>query len=221
MGTCTPSFAPGGEVGTALGEVIHFEYATCGTIWVLMGSVLQKFAGIHDTCLRSSAHNLNYSGLYWASLVGVHQFDGILPKGPYLQCLRMADRALLAEYPRIQAPSVRHRTASGLQLCHQLRTARMMVVEVMVSFGYGSWAVYGFPPKRGATSISFTAEGGSSFRLSLKRLLWVSWRVLAVSCSPITRIDPRQPCCWRSSSFDIEITDMVLQTLSEGISNSQ
>ena len=26
--------------------------------------------------------------------------DGILPKGPYPACLRMADRALLAGYPR-------------------------------------------------------------------------------------------------------------------------
>ena len=29
------------------------------------------------------------------------EFDGILPKGPYPPCLRMADRALLAGYPRI------------------------------------------------------------------------------------------------------------------------
>ena len=31
--------------------------------------------------------------------------EGILPKGPYLPCLRMADRALLAGYPRYE---VRH-----------------------------------------------------------------------------------------------------------------
>ena len=30
------------------------------------------------------------------------QFDGILPKGPYPPCLCMADRALLAGYPRIK-----------------------------------------------------------------------------------------------------------------------
>ena len=29
------------------------------------------------------------------------QFDGIMPKGPYPPCLRMADRALLAGYPRV------------------------------------------------------------------------------------------------------------------------
>ena len=29
------------------------------------------------------------------------QYDGILPKGPYLPCLRLADRALLAGYPWI------------------------------------------------------------------------------------------------------------------------
>ena len=33
------------------------------------------------------------------------QFDGILPKGPYPPCLRMADRALLAWYPRIEVSS--------------------------------------------------------------------------------------------------------------------
>ena len=31
------------------------------------------------------------------------EFDGILPKGPYPPCLRMAARALLAGYPRIIA----------------------------------------------------------------------------------------------------------------------
>ena len=31
--------------------------------------------------------------------------DGILPKGPYPPCLRMADRALLAGYPRFQRDS--------------------------------------------------------------------------------------------------------------------
>ena len=29
------------------------------------------------------------------------QFEGILPKGPYLPCVSMAGRALLAGYPRI------------------------------------------------------------------------------------------------------------------------
>ena len=30
----------------------------------------------------------------------INQVDGILPKGPYPPCLRMADRALLAGYPQ-------------------------------------------------------------------------------------------------------------------------
>ena len=34
------------------------------------------------------------------------QFEGILPKGPYPPCLRMADRALLAGYPRIASHSI-------------------------------------------------------------------------------------------------------------------
>ena len=36
---------------------------------------------------------------YLSPLCGSY-FDGILPKGPYLPCLRMADRALLAGNPR-------------------------------------------------------------------------------------------------------------------------
>ena len=31
----------------------------------------------------------------------IEQFEGILPKGPYLPCVSMAGRALLAGYPRI------------------------------------------------------------------------------------------------------------------------
>ena len=41
---------------------------------------------------------------FWGSLLsGAWSLiiEGILPKGPYLPCLRMADRALLAGYPRI------------------------------------------------------------------------------------------------------------------------
>ena len=33
--------------------------------------------------------------------VSADNVDGILPKGPYPPCLRMADRALLAGYPRM------------------------------------------------------------------------------------------------------------------------
>ena len=43
--------------------------------------------------------------LYEMLLVRSHktsQFDGILPKGPYPPCLRIADRAHLAWYPRIE-----------------------------------------------------------------------------------------------------------------------
>ena len=39
----------------------------------------------------------------WVSLFGnmKPEFEGMLPKGPYPPCLRMADRVLLAGYPRI------------------------------------------------------------------------------------------------------------------------
>ena len=39
---------------------------------------------------------------YTLELLNEHTYpEGILPKGPYPPCLRMADRALLAGYPRI------------------------------------------------------------------------------------------------------------------------
>ena len=40
----------------------------------------------------------------------VPYFEGILPKGPYLPCLRMADRALLAGYPRLTRPYCSNQT---------------------------------------------------------------------------------------------------------------
>ena len=39
-------------------------------------------------------------GSSYARPILAWHIDGILPKGPYLPCLRMADRALLAGYPR-------------------------------------------------------------------------------------------------------------------------
>ena len=38
--------------------------------------------------------------VWWCAKPLLIHIDGILPKGPYLPCLRMADRALLAGYPR-------------------------------------------------------------------------------------------------------------------------
>ena len=38
----------------------------------------------------------------WNIMNGIY-IEGILPKGPYPPCLRMADRALLAGYPRYES----------------------------------------------------------------------------------------------------------------------
>ena len=61
------------------------------------------------------SHYLNHwrtvnISVHWTSLSAIHPrnlpfttdtyIDGILPKGPYTPCLRMADRALFAGYPR-------------------------------------------------------------------------------------------------------------------------
>ena len=64
-----------------------------------------------------------HSLLQWNSKIAAQtvlslqpEFDGILPKGPYPPCLRMADRALLAGYPWIE----------GCQFDSQLSVTMMM-----------------------------------------------------------------------------------------------
>ena len=66
---------------------------------------------VTDHGLRSSIWMVLICGVYIPSHVYTSsiskglshrgQSDGILPKGPYLPCLRMADRALLAGYPQL------------------------------------------------------------------------------------------------------------------------
>ena len=43
---------------------------------------------------------LNDAVVFWAIALLQTEIGGILPKGPYPTCLRMADRDLLAGYPR-------------------------------------------------------------------------------------------------------------------------
>ena len=54
--------------------------------------------GVHHWTPRSQCGS--HCG-FKAANSGTLQFDGILPKGLYPPCLRMADRAILAGYPRI------------------------------------------------------------------------------------------------------------------------
>ena len=44
------------------------------------------------------AHDSHWRGLLWFSMSHFY-LEGILPKGPYLPCVSMAGRALLAGYP--------------------------------------------------------------------------------------------------------------------------
>ena len=47
--------------------------------------------------------------------------EGILPKGPYPPCLRMADRALLAGYPRcVDITKVNERQKLGPTFLHYI-----------------------------------------------------------------------------------------------------
>ena len=61
--------------------------------------------GVHDTIpakfiLQIKINDMRYNPNSIIKLTGASHIDGILPKGPYPPCLRMADRALLAGYPR-------------------------------------------------------------------------------------------------------------------------
>ena len=73
--------------------------------WLLCG----KFTG-NSWISRTRASNAEHVSIWWrhhvifkwklpSQKIKAH-IDGILPKGPYPPCLRMADRALLAGYPR-------------------------------------------------------------------------------------------------------------------------
>ena len=88
-------------------------------IWLLLGRFLRKlnqgtiachylihFRGNYPafiTCKgHDEAHNLFEMDevVYWPCHWSAVHFEGILPKGPYLPCVSMAGRALLAGYPR-------------------------------------------------------------------------------------------------------------------------
>ena len=58
--------------------------------------------------------------------------EDILPKGPYLPCLRMADSALLAGYPRYVAPLALHMRVSTC----------IIAWEVSVPWAYRFWGVF-------------------------------------------------------------------------------
>ena len=51
---------------------------------------------ITKICRKTLSMNLNWK--WYSDAHGLWYVDGILPKGPYPPCLRMADRALLAGY---------------------------------------------------------------------------------------------------------------------------
>ena len=57
------------------------------------------YQGVSDWHL----HATEYTCMFSASRLLIVMYlsvEGILPKGPYLPCLRMADRAILVGYPR-------------------------------------------------------------------------------------------------------------------------
>ena len=92
----------------------------CGQYYVILDRVipalnstlvypLQSIKSIGEVFLWSASF-ITDDGRWSSGLGGVGGLggnnDGILPKGPYPPCLRMADRALLAGCPRSKAASL-------------------------------------------------------------------------------------------------------------------
>ena len=84
---------------TNMGKVVHnVTFRTNGAIT----------AQNHDNDNLQSSAVITWSNMAW---YGMHHYsdwdrvqnEGILPKGPYLPCLHMAGRALLAGYPQNQS----------------------------------------------------------------------------------------------------------------------
>ena len=75
----------------------YINIPQCTILW-------QKYAHMYIFLLQNGALLDSAIGLGTHSLrvVSSSYFEGILPKGPYPPCLRMADRALSAGYPRFE-----------------------------------------------------------------------------------------------------------------------
>ena len=111
------------EVGSMLDRVTHQENFSCSTIRILVRIDLQEFSGIHNTCLDSAAHKLNYSGPRWASLIEVIVIRW------YCVCIRAISGWLLRwllgilSFLRSPAQAMRH-----LNILHYKRGVELQVL---------------------------------------------------------------------------------------------
>ena len=69
------------------------------------------------------------------------QFKGILPKGPYPPCLRMADRALLAGNARIKV-ILKGRFILCMRLLSQIRYVRNAFCSILKANCYDIYGIY-------------------------------------------------------------------------------
>ena len=95
-----------GEVNSLFNCTLAFRIPDFKTFWSIE-KTWYPFCSIRNiSCLHSS------NDLFWKMLlidnIAMWYMDGILPKGPYPPCLHMADRALLAGYPRYECIRCRH-----------------------------------------------------------------------------------------------------------------
>ena len=66
-------------------------------------------------------------------------FDGILPKGPYPPCLRLADRALLAGYPRILCLTINVNLPTNFSITNPLTSYLLDIYNAKFIFSIEHW----------------------------------------------------------------------------------
>ena len=94
---CSHRFHWNGKVHT---QIILSSFWVLNAVISIAGDA--KVIGETTFSFRYTVHHKGYLCTMFTLCYGLAQayFEGILPKGPYPPCLRMADRALLAGYPR-------------------------------------------------------------------------------------------------------------------------
>ena len=103
------------------------QLATENVSWHIGGLVQERCNSIanalelHLSCTNPSIHGQTSKWIWICQRLKHRQkhSEGILPKGPYLPCLRMADRALWAGYPRFLVQDYWAHELTCLVLGHQ------------------------------------------------------------------------------------------------------